>query len=212
MLGAPSGPARAGPPARPRRRPTRRRTIRAARPAGHEVLPLPPQPRRLVDGTVAATTIAGAVELPVLEGARRRELSELGCRPDPCREGGLPLRPAPRSNAKDRPLDARQARRPALPRGRPKSTPTSRCSPPLSPSRVSPAWTRGPGRRLGGKHRLNTPGRYAYATPGPLSAQRSTHRRHQPALGAPTSQPVRPAGQRRLHVRGVSRPPNARFR
>ena len=61
MLGAPTGTARAGAPVRRRRRPTRRRTIRAA---------------------------------PATERARAR-------RPDPCREGRPPLRPAPPHNQLD---------------------------------------------------------------------------------------------------------------
>ena len=180
--------ARAGPPVRRRRRPGPRRTIRAARPAGHEVLPLPPQPR---------------VRWQPLPGNRsRHDLAAAGPTPG----GQNTPRPAPRSNANDRTPDAPQARRPALPRVR---TGQGRRQLALLAavvtlarlasldSRSKPA----AGRQTPPEHPGN-----ATPHPGRFAAQHST--------AAATSQPrarrshtqLHPHGQRRPHARGLPAP------
>ena len=102
-------------------------------------------------------------------------------------------RPAPRSSANDRPPDAPQVRRPALPRAdRLRTTPTSRCSSPfvnLAPL-ASPAWIHAPGRRAGRQRPPEHPGRYAHAAPGSL---------RRPAQRSPTP-PARPGRPRRTQL------------
>jgi hypothetical protein len=185
------------------------------RPAGHEVLPLPPQPRRLVEGNRCrhnhrdGNRAAHPGQCAAPRTSRRR-----GRRNDPRQERQTTAQPAPRSSANDRPPDAPQTRRPSLLRARTGQgqrrlrAARRRCHPRV-PRQLDSSARPTAGRQTQPEHPGTLRLRDPRAAPPPSTALTDAT---SPPWAHPRHNQLDPRGQRRPHIPGVSTPTNARFR